>query len=197
MLASTGSSGSGGGGLPDAASLEEAAAAAAILFDRDDEDILNSHTNEPAVPEELAHLTEDDVPEPLPGQLLQCPHCDQSFKLRRDYLAHLKWHAAREPVHKCKCCTKVFLSLDNLAQHVRTHGDGASRDAKQAVASSSGVAVQTTKCALCPKTFTDVESLQAHTRVHFSGNASERRKSQVHYYEIFLDRERFFFQNML
>ncbi len=104
--------------LPNENSLEAAAAEAAMMFGQSDltEELLNESAFE-----DLSAFDNLDIPELKPGQLLQCPNCDDKMATKRAYLLHLKKHATQLN-YKCRLCPKTFVGKSNLEMHfARAH----------------------------------------------------------------------------
>ena len=54
------------------------------------------------------------------GKPFACPDCDKKFKLRSDFIKHLRIHNSEKPF-ACPDCDKRFKQSNSLIVHRRIH----------------------------------------------------------------------------
>ena len=85
----------------------------------------------------------------------KCKICDNSFKLKREFLLHLK---ENHPIKvKCKSCEEIFDKNSDLEEHIRTKHEQ----------------VETYKCEKCDKTFVLKWRLNKHQDMHVSSTTKK------------------------
>ncbi|XP_068222565.1 zinc finger protein 665-like [Palaemon carinicauda] len=81
----------------------------------------------------------------------ECEYCKKTFKVKANYMMHMKLHTGEKP-HSCSLCSKTFRLKANLKIHQRTH-----------------TGERPYSCELCTKRFVQQSHLKAHMVLHTGG----------------------------